>query len=169
MRSFGCTSLTNVTIGNSVTSIGYGAFADCTSLTNFICLGNAPASVGYSVFQGDNVPKAYYLPGTTGWSLTFWGYPNGYPYPAPPAILWNPQALTTGAKFGVRTNKFGFNITGTSNIVVVVEACTNLSNPVWQPVQTNTLNTFIGTNGTSYFSDSQWTNYRGRFYRLSSP
>ena len=65
-------------------------------------------------------------------------------------------------QFGLPT--FGFNITGAGNMVVVVEACTNLSNPVWQPVQTNTL-----TGGMSYFSDPQWTNYPGRFYRLCSP
>jgi hypothetical protein len=38
-----------------------------------------------------------------------------------------------------------------------------------QALSTNTLNTFVGTNGTSYFSDPQWTNYPGRFYRLRSP
>ena len=65
-------------------------------------------------------------------------------------------------QFGLPT--FGFNITGDSNMVVVVEVCTNLSNPAWQPVQTNTL-----TGGTSNFSDPQWTNYPGRFYRLRSP
>jgi hypothetical protein len=69
----------------------------------------------------------------------------------------------------VRTNRFGFNITGSSNLVMVVEACTDLANPVWSPVGTNTLNIFIGTNGTAYFSDPQWTNYPGRFYRLRSP
>jgi hypothetical protein len=68
----------------------------------------------------------------------------------------------------VRTNCFGFNITGTSNLVVVVEAC-SLANPTWIPVGTNKLNTFVGTNGTSYFSDSQWTNYPVRCYRLRSP
>jgi hypothetical protein len=47
---------------------------------------------------------------------------------------------------------------------VVVEACTNLANPDWQPVQTNLLAT-----GSVYFSDPQWTNYPGRFYRLRSP
>ena len=36
--------------------------------------------------------------------------------------------------------------------------------PVWQPVQTNTL-----TSGSPYFSDPQWTNYPGCFYRLRSP
>ena len=30
----GCTSLTSVTIGDGVTSIAYGAFRDCTSLTS---------------------------------------------------------------------------------------------------------------------------------------
>jgi hypothetical protein len=39
-----------------------------------------------------------------------------------------------------------------------------LANPVWSPLQTNTL-----TGGSCYFSDSQWTNYPGRFYRLRSP
>ena len=62
---------------------------------------------------------------------------------------------------GVRTNQFGFDITGTSNIVVVVEANTNLTNPTWSPLRTNTL-----TDGSSYFSDPQWTNHPSRFYRL---
>ena len=79
-------------------------------------------------------------------------------------VLWNPQVQTSDASFGVRTNQFGFTITGTSNLVIVVEACTNLANPIWSPVATNTL-----TGGSSYFSDPQWTNYPARFYRLRSP
>jgi hypothetical protein len=46
----------------------------------------------------------------------------------------------------------------------VVDACTNLSNPEWQPMKTNTL-----TTGSAYFSDPQWTNYPNRYYRLRSP
>ncbi|MBK7999774.1 MAG: hypothetical protein IPK15_13930 [Verrucomicrobia bacterium] len=42
-----------------------------------------------------------------------------------------------------------------------MEACTDLTNPVWSPVGTNTL-----TDGSSYFGDPQWTNSRTRFYRL---
>jgi hypothetical protein len=61
-------------------------------------------------------------------------------------------------------NHFGFNLTGSSNLVVVVEACTNFASPVWTPVATNTL-----VNGTSYFSDAPWTNYPARFYRLRAP
>ena len=66
--------------------------------------------------------------------------------------------------FGVQTNQFGFIISWATNLSVVVEACTNLANPVWLPVSTITL-----TRGTNYFSDPQWTNYPGRFYRLRSP
>jgi len=68
-----------------------------------------------------------------------------------------PQAQTGDTSFGVRTNQFGFNITGSSNLVIVVEACTNFVNPVWSVLSTNTLNTFVGTNGISYFSDAEWT------------
>jgi len=81
-----------------------------------------------------------------------------------PLVLWNPQVQTSGASFGVRTNKFGFTITGTRGLVVVVEACTNPANPIWFPAGTNTL-----TGGPVYFSDPQWTNYPARFYRLRSP
>jgi hypothetical protein len=111
------------------------------------------------VFSGDHHAMVYYLPGTTGWGATFDGRPT---------VLWNPQAQND-ASFGVQNNQFGFNITGSSNLVIVVEACNDFANPVWQPVQTNTLNTFIGTNGTSYFSDPQWANYPARFYRFRSP
>lgn len=102
----------------------------------------------------------YYLPGTTGLGSTF-GFPQ---FGCPPAVLWNPEAQTGGASFGVRTNHFGFAITGSSGLVIVVEATANLANPTWSPVHTNTL-----TGGSSYFSDPQWTNYPGRFYRLRSP
>ena len=68
------------------------------------------------------------------------------------------------ARFGGQTNQFSFNINWASGQTVVVEASSNLSNPDWQPVQTNTL-----TDGTAYFSDPQWTNYPNRFYRLRSP
>ena len=154
--------LTSVTIGNSVTNIGDEAFYECYHLTSLYFQGNAP-SLGAYVFYGENNPTVYYMPWTSGWSSRF-GDPYGLP-----TMLWNPQAQTSDASFGVRTNKFGFNIIGSSNLVIVVEACTNLATPIWTPIGTNTLNTFIGTNGTSYFNDPQWTNYPGRFYRLRSP
>ncbi len=46
----GCSSLTNVTIGNSVTSIGDYAFHGCTGLTSINLLGKTPPTVGSSNF-----------------------------------------------------------------------------------------------------------------------
>ena len=62
---------------------------------------------------------------------------------------------------GVGPDGFGFTITGSSNLVLVVEACTNLLSPAWRPVGTNTL-----TGKPSYFSEAGWTNHSTRFYRL---
>ena len=143
-----------MTIPNSVTNIGNDAFESCTSLNGVYFKGNA-LSVGSPAFFYDTNTTIYYLPGTTGWGAVLGSRPT---------VLWNPQVQTGDATFGVRTNRFGFNIAGASNLVIVVEACSNLANPIWSPVRTNTL-----TGGSSYFSDPQWTNYPDRFYRLRSP
>jgi hypothetical protein len=155
-----CSSLTNVTVPSSVTNIGSWTFYNCTSLTGVYFKGNAPSlgSLGWSVFSGDNNPTAYYLPGTTGWSTNFAGLPTAL------WLLPNPLILNSGPSFGVQTNGFGFIISWATNISVVVEACTNLANPIWSPVGTNTL-----TGGLSHFSDPAWTNYPARLYRLRTP
>ena len=149
-----CPNLIRVAIGNSLTSIQDYAFENCTSLMSVFFYGNPPAADS-SVFIYDDNVTVYYLPSATGWTDFFATYP---------AVLWNPQVQTSGASFGVRTNQFGFNITGASGLTLVVEACTNLANPVWFPVGTNTF-----TGDSSYFGDPRWTNYPGRFYRLRSP
>jgi hypothetical protein len=156
-----CTSLTSVTIPNSVTSIGVGVFEDCYNLKSVYFTGNAPSPTNdLTVFAADTYPDepatVYYLPGTTGWGAVFDGRPTA---------LWflpNPQILTHSASFGVQPGGFGFTISWATNASVVVEAATNLANPVWLPVSTNPL-----TNGTNCFSDPQWTNYPMRFYRAA--
>ncbi len=47
----GCTSLTSVTIGNSVTSIGDSAFSDCASLIS-ITIPNSVTTIGNNAFSG---------------------------------------------------------------------------------------------------------------------
>ena len=148
-----CSSLTSITIPSSVTSIAGRAFSECSSLSSVYFKGNAPG-LGYAAFQDYNT-TLYYLPGTTGWGPTFGGISTA---------LWKPQVQVSDGSFGVRTNRFGFNINWASGMVIVVEACTNLAHPVWSPLQTNTL-----SGDSSYFSDPQWTNYPARFYRLRSP
>jgi hypothetical protein len=149
-----CPNLTSLTVPNSVTSIGSLAFNADPSLVAIYFQGNAPtvASFGFDIQATVTV---FYLPGTTGWDTNLGGLPTA---------LWLPQVQSNDASFGVQTNQFGFNINWASGQTVVVEACTNFANPVWQPVQTNTI-----IDGTLYFSDPQWTNYPGRFYRLRSP
>jgi hypothetical protein len=172
-----CSNLTSVTIPNSVMGIGSAAFYNCGSLTfitipasvNYILSyafsfcpnlkgiffnGNAPGFGDSSIFHNSPNAVAYYLIGKTGWdSPSLWWCPK---------TLWNPVVQTGDGNFWVQANIFGFTINGAYNLPVVVEASTNLAD--WQPVQTNTL-----TTGTAYFSDPQWTNYPGRFYRLRSP
>ena len=42
----GCSSLTSITIPESVTSIGKYAFYDCNSLTSITCLATTPPAIG---------------------------------------------------------------------------------------------------------------------------
>jgi hypothetical protein len=149
-----CTSLTTLTIPGTVSSIGYDAFYSCTNLTGVYFKGNTPA-LGSSAFAFDNNAIVYYLPATTGWSSTYGGCPT---------VPWQPRVQTSDGTLGVRTNRFGFTIAWTSGTTVVVEASTNLASHIWTAVGTNSL-----TTDSSYFSDSHWTNYPRRFYRLRSP
>jgi hypothetical protein len=159
-----CAGLTSATIPASVTNIGEFAFGACPSLASVYFLGNPPnASTieGYGVFTDypfspplDHA-KVYYLPGTSGWSTFFAELPT---------TQWNPQIQAGAASFGVTNNQFGFTITANQNLTVVVEACTNLANPIWTPLQTVTL-----ANGSYYFSEPLQTNISSRFYGLGVP
>jgi hypothetical protein len=150
---YACSSLTNIFIPCGVTNIGDSAFRSCVHLQGIYFCGNAPNATFLTFFG--STPKMYYLPGASGWTNSYQGLNT---------VLWNPQSQCNDGSFGIQSNQFGFNIAGNSNIVVVVNVCTNLSNPVWTPVQTLTL-----TNGTAYFSDLQWTNYPSKFYGFCFP
>ncbi len=153
-----CGSLTNLTIPGSVTNIGIAAFEYCTNLAGLYFRGNAPSAGGALFYMTPGPVTVYYLPGTFGWTTIFDGQLTAawaLPYPV---------VLTTGSSFGVQTNSFGFRISWATNLSVVVEAATNLSTPAWSPVSTNVL-----SDGWSQFTESQWTNYPARFYRIRSP
>ena len=75
-------------------------------------------TVSPTAFDGTDSVVFYYLPVTIGRSSSFDGFAS---------ILWNPQMQTTNGNFGVQNNQFGFNITGTTNIPIVVKDA-----PIWQ-------------------------------------
>jgi hypothetical protein len=149
----GCSSLRKIIIPKGVTNIENFAFAECLNLGSYYFLGNAP-TLGISAMGWNSLSTVYYLPGTTGWGSGFAGRN---------AILWNPQVKMNESTFGVVSNRFGFSITGDSRLVFLVEATTNLNNPVWVPLT----NYYMGRG--FYFGDPQWTNHPARFYRIRSP
>jgi hypothetical protein len=102
----------------------------------------------------DSHATVYYLSGTTGWGADFGGRPTA---------LWKPKVQPNETNLGVQTNQFGFTIIWASDMVLVVEASTDLTNPTWSPVGTNSL-----ADGSSHFSDPQSLNYPRRFYRARS-
>jgi hypothetical protein len=151
-----CFSLISVMIPASVTSLGDSAFNDCVNLSSVYFGGNAPTADS-SVFLSDSKTTFYYLPGTAGWS-------NFSVTTGPPAVLWNPLIQTGKGNLGIVNNQFGFKITGTANIPIVVEASTNMNSAAWVLLTNVNL-----TNGLFNFSDSQSANYLNRYYRISSP
>jgi hypothetical protein len=151
---FNCSKLIRVFVGSGLAQISYGAFEQCSRLQEMYFAGNAPTVDNNYIFYGDPA-IAYYFAGTTGWGSTLANIP---------AVLWNPQMQTSGLGFGVGTNGFGFAITGNRNVLIVVEASTNLSGADWVPVSTNML-----TGSPFYFSDPGSKNFPKRFYRLRTP
>src|SRR6185369_7825562 len=77
---FECTGLTSVTIPESVTLIGDVAFAGCVILRSIYFKGNAPTGGPWYV-SSDRV-TVYYRAGRTGWESAFGGRPTA---------LWIPE------------------------------------------------------------------------------
>lgn len=144
-----CSSLTNVVFDSGVTNIEEQACYGCSDLTAIYFEGNAPIA-DPTAFGPETI---YYLPDASGWSTGFDNLST---------TVWLPQIQTVGNP-GAQANPFGFNINWASGQTVVVRACTDIANPVWQPIWTNTL-----VNLTTNFNDSQWANYPRRFYRVES-
>jgi len=145
--------LTGLIVPKSITNLTSFTCYTCANLMAVYFMGNPPSAGSGAL---DFTPATvYYLPGTTGWGPTFYGHPT---------VLWNPEISAIDSNVGLNGVQFGFNITGTSNLTIVVEACSDLANPIWTPVSTNTL---LG--GPFHFADPQSTNHSMRFYRLRSP
>lgn len=115
-------------------------------------------------FEGDlpaNVPErefgVYYLPGTSGWA----GF-GGAPF--------NLEIKTPAAALGNEGGSFGFSVGAPGGagdpgaMMFAVEACADLTRPVWARISTNTLD-----RGSFAFTDRSFTNSAARFYRVRMP
>lgn len=150
-----CPGLTGVTIPASVTNLGYRAFIYCNNLNAILFEGDAPTALNYALGMGSPGPAIYYLPGTSGWES---GILDGRT-----TTLWNP-AIAADGNMRIENGQFRFNITGNSELTVIVEAAKSLQDPVWVPVSTNSL-----YNGPSPFTDADPAIRQARFYRIRSP
>lgn len=61
-----CSSLTSVTIPDSVTTIGFSAFRNCSSLTSII-IPDSVTTIGFSAFSGCSNLKNVYTDSITDW------------------------------------------------------------------------------------------------------
>jgi len=147
--AFGFCPISNIVIPSSVTNFSGFVFAGCPNLTNIYFMGAAP-TVEPTTF--DDTQQAYHLPGAIGWDDTLAGIPTA---------VWLPTIQV--ASDLAKSNPVKFNVNWASGQTVVVEASSNLFNENWQALETNVL-----TTGSIYFSDTQWTNYPNRFYRIRS-
>ena len=149
-----CDGLVSVTLPDSVSQIGDYAFGYCPGLTGVYCQGDAPR-FGWSAFGGAGIAAVYYLPEASGW---------GQPLSGVRLAAWNPR-VQAGASFGSSgSGLFGFTVSGTNGMCVVVEASTNLTT-AWEPVGKITL----APSGTAVFTDAASGSHRSRFYRLRMP
>ena len=152
---YSCTSLTHVTVGSGISSLGSYQLSSCPRLMSVYFTGNAPPA-DPTALQNVSAATIYYLPGKTGWGSPFF---NGI-RTAP----WLPTICNSGDLVaGLPNHPFGFALTWAPNTTVVVEVSTNLAAACWSPVATNVL-----TSGSATFSDPQWANSPGRFYRVRS-
>ena len=69
-----CSSLTSVTIPNSVTSIGWWAFEDCSSLTS-VTIPNSVTEIGFGVFRGCSSLTSVTIPNSVK-SIGDWAFKN---------------------------------------------------------------------------------------------
>jgi len=151
---YNCENLTNVIIPASVTQVGSQAFGYDESLTNIFFLGNAPTQTqdqGGPFASEEPYTTLYFLPGTTGWTNQFSEATN---------VLWNPSVPPATMHNG----QFGVTVTGNTNIPIQLQACTNLTSPVWTPLTNVSL-----TNGSFYYSEPVQSNSPSRFYRVVFP
>lgn len=149
-----CAGLSALTLPNNLTNLGSHAFDSCSGLTRVFFKGNAPASDA-TVFASATNALVFYVPGATNWGATFGGAP---------ARFWNPKFECDAAGFGKRGNGFQLTISGTPDIPIVMETCTNLAGNVWTALHCTNL-----TAGCLCVTHSNCASQRTLYYRIRAP
>ena len=151
-----CSSLTHVVIPAGVTNVGDNAFGYCSSLARVYFSSSNPTGVAQDAFSHSH-PVLYYSLGTpANWISEFSPYYT--------MTLWNPAIGTGASGFGIKPGGFCFRISGSTNIPILVELCTNLTSGAWCPL----LSTNLAT-GILDFSDSNSVGRATGFYRIGAP
>ena len=148
-----------IIIPSNVIFIGVSAFSPNFSRQFILFKGDAPVTEVSNrvrpIAPSFTSAPVYYLSDNIGWPSTFNGHPS---------ILWDPS-VQPGSSCGFSSGMFGFNIIGTPQIPVKIEATTSLVSGVWIPIT----NTMIGASGTISFDDLDSPQYPSRYYRIVFP
>jgi BspA type Leucine rich repeat region (6 copies) len=168
-----CLSLTSITLPNSVTNLGYFIFFDCFSLTNVV-VGSGVSSIGFQVFAYcSSLEGVYFTTNAPGMNAdAFDGDSAAIAYYLPGTTNW-------GVTFdGIPTAPWLPQIVASAvranQFSFYVDWASGRSVVVEgctnlsRPVWSALLTNLL-TSSSWFFSDPQWTNYSSRFYRAISP
>jgi hypothetical protein len=164
-----CTSLTSVTIPNSVTSIGQWAFDECTRLTGVYFEGNA--------WDLMRLRPVQFLPFGGGIAIPLFDQlPNVTVYYLPGTSGWGttfggrPTAQWVLSYPVILTTVPSFGLQ-TNDLGFIISWATNVpvvveaSSTLANPIWAS-VSTNTLTEGWSHFRDVEWTNHLSRFYRI---
>ena len=149
---FGCDNLREIFFYGGVGSLADGVFGACGALADVYFRCDVPTlNTGTDLFTAAGDVTVYFLANPSNWGTTFCGAP---------AVEWAP--VPAGAE--VAENMFRFTVAWAKGQSIKVQACNDLTAPVWQDVDT-----YVLTNGTCRVTDPHWTDSPLRIYRITEP
>ena len=141
-----------------------GAFSSYGTLFKISPVGTLTTLYSFTGGNDGGIPQAGLVQGSDAsfYGTTFHGGMGGRGavFRLSVGLLPNPVITNVDGNLAVPTNDFSFEVRAIDGSEIVVQACTNLNNPTWTPLATNTLNGIL-----THFRDPEWMNFPGRIYR----